>query len=274
MREKIHREVVGVDGKSICASRDVPKSRKAVHIVSAWAAANRLVLGQIACDEKSNEITAIPKLLEWLEIKGCIVTIDAMGTQTKIAEKIIEKGGDYILTVKENQPQLYSDIELYFQTEHESDVTASMSEKSHGRYETRKIVISRDIAWLDPEGRWMNLSGIGMIISTQQKIGSDEVQSAVQYIIFSMENMSAEQILSAKRSHWAIENALHWRLDVAYNEDNCRARADNAAIVFNIMRHLSLNLLSQETSSKGGIKTKRLRCALSVAYLEKVLGGS
>jgi len=208
-----------------------------------------------------------------LEIKGCIVTIDAMGTQTKIAEKIIEKGADYVLSVKENQPLLHSDIALYFQTELKNLMeTAKTTEKSHGRYETREMVISKDIAWLDPERKWKNLSGIGMLTSTQEKIGSDEAQTAVHYFIFSIPDATAEQILSAKRSHWGIENALHWTLDVAYNEDNCRARAGNAAIVFNLMRHLSLNLLSQEKTSKGGVKSKRLRCALSSDYLEMVLG--
>jgi predicted transposase YbfD/YdcC len=272
IRQKISGEVVAIDGKTICASRDVPKNKKAVHIVSAWAATNRLVLGQFACEEKSNEITAIPQLMELLEIKGCIITIDAMGTQTKIAEKIIEKGADYILSVKENQPQLYSDIELYFKAEKSTLETAKTTEKSHGRIETREMAISDDISWLDPEKRWKNLAGIGMLTSTQQKVGSDEVQSSVHYFIFSIQGATAAQILSAKRSHWGIENALHWTLDVAYNEDNCRARADNAAVVFNLMRHLSLNLLSQEKTSKGGIKSKRLRCALSSEYLEKVLG--
>jgi len=273
VRERISGEVVAVDGKTICASRDAPKNKKAVHIVSAWAAANRLVLGQLACEEKSNEITAIPQLLDLLEIKGCIITIDAMGTQAKIAEKIIEKGADYVLSVKENQPQLHSGLALYFQTERETLAeTAKTVELSHGRCETREMIISKDIAWLDPEGKWKGLSGIGMLTSTQQKAGSDEVRSAVHYFIFSLPDATAQQILSIKRSHWGIENALHWMLDVAYNEDNCRARAENAAIVFNLMRHLSLNLLSQEKSSKGGIKSKRLRCALSPQYLQQVLG--
>jgi len=273
IRQKISGEVVALDGKTICASRDVPKNKKAVHIVSAWAATNRLVLGQLACEEKSNEITAIPKLLELLEIKGCIVTIDAMGTQTKIAEAIINKGADYILTVKENQPQLYEDIALYFQTEEKTLVERTRTDEiSHGRIESRELVISKDISWLDPENRWKNLSGIAMLTTTQQKVGSSDVQTAVHYLIFSNPNATAELILAAKRNHWGIENSLHWVLDVAYNEDNCRARSDNAAIVFNLMRHLSLNLLSQEKSSKGGVKSKRLRCALSTDYLERVLG--
>ncbi len=178
-----------------------------------------------------------------------------------------------MLTVKENQPQLYNDIKLYFETEREHLTdTAKTVGKSHGRQEVREMVISKDIGWLDPEGRWKNISGIGMLTSSQQRTGSDEIQEAVHYVIFSGKDMTASQVLDAKRKHWDIENGLHWRLDVAYNEDNCRARADNAAIVFNIMRHLSLNLLTQENSSKGGVKTKRLRCALSLDYLKKVLG--
>ena len=272
IRQKISGEIVALDGKTICGSRDIPKNKKAAHIVSAWAATNRLVLGQLACEEKSNEITAIPQLLELLEIKGCIVTIDAMGTQTKIAEKIVDKGADYILSVKENQPRLHADIALYFQTEGETLTDrAKIAEKSHGRYETREMVISKDIEWLDPEKRWKGLAGIGMLTSTRQKVGAGEVQSAVHYFIFSVKDANAQRILLAKRNHWGVENALHWALDVAYNEDNCRARADNAAVVFNLMRHLSLNLLSQEKSSKGGIKSKRLRCALSTHYLERVL---
>lgn len=273
IRQKISGEVVAIDGKTICASRDMPKNKKAVHIISAWSVTNRLVLGQLSCGEKSNEITAIPQLLELLEVTGCVVTIDAMGTQTKIAEKIIEKGADYILTVKENQPKLYADIALYFQTEGSNLADrAKTAEKSHGRYETREIILSRNIAWLDPDNRWKGLSGIGKLTTTQQEVGSDEVKTAVHYLIFSSPDANAAQILLAKRSHWSIENSLHWRLDVAYREDNCRARADNAAVIFNIMRHLSLNLLSQETSSKGGVKSKRLRCALSQHYLQKVLG--
>jgi predicted transposase YbfD/YdcC len=198
-----------------------------------------------------------------------------MGTQKKIAEKILEKGADYILPVKQNQPQLYKDIKLFFETEHlEGFETAETVEKNHGRYETRQLVITRDINWLDPEGNWKGLSGIGMLTSTQQEIGTETVQRSVEYLIFSMPDATAEQILAAKRSHWSIENALHWTLDVSYNEDRSRARAKNAAIVFNIMRHLSLNLLNQEKSSKGGVKAKRFRCALSPDYLRKVVSGS
>ena len=174
LREKVSGEIVALDGKTIRASIDAAQKKKAVHVVSAWAANNRLVLGQITTEEKSNEITAIPQLLEVLELKGCIVTIDAMGTQAKIAEKIIDKGADYILPVKKNQETLYNDINLFFQTSgNELPDVFRRIEKSHGRLEERVCVIHKDIDWLDPENKWKNLAGIGMITSTRQKIGSD-----------------------------------------------------------------------------------------------------
>ena len=273
IRQKISGEVVAIDGKTICASKDIPKNKKATHIVSAWATQNRLVLGQLATEVKSNEITAIPKLLKLLDLKGCIVTIDAMGTQTKIAEAIIDKGANYILTVKENQPALRNDILFYFDSEDTSGFdTAETSDNSHGRVEYRKIVISKDIGWLDPEGRWKNLSGIALYITRTENLSTGKIEQAVTPLIFSDANATAEQILYQKRAHWGVENSLHWRLDVAYDEDNCRVRAGNAAIVFNMLRHLSLNILMQETTSKGGVKVKMFRCANNKKYLEKVIG--
>ena len=273
LRKKVCGEIVALDGKTIRASLDAVQKKKAVHIVSAWAASNRLVLGQIATLEKSNEITAIPQLLEMLELKGCIVTIDAMGTQAKIAEKIIDKGADYILSVKKNQETLYNNIELYFQTFNAHlPETAKTTEKSHGRLEERTCTICRDIDWLDPEKKWKNLAGIAMITSTRQKIGSDVLETDTQFVIFSNPNFTAEQVLAAKREHWSIENKLHWSLDVAYREDQCRVRLGNAAKVFNILRHLTINLLRLESSSSYGIAVKRRRCALSTQYLESVLG--
>jgi predicted transposase YbfD/YdcC len=241
--------------------------------VSAWAASNRLILGQIATEEKSNEITAIPQLLEMLELKGCIVTIDAMGTQTKIAEKIIDKDADYILPVKKNQETLYNDISLFFQTSSNElpDIFTTV-EKSHGRLEERICVICKDINWLDPENKWKNLAGIGMITSTRQKIGSETLETDTQFVIFSNPDFTAEQVLAAKRSHWGIENSLHWLLDVVYREDQCRVRLGNAAKVFNILRHVTMNLLKLESSTSNGIAVKRRHCAISTQYLELVLG--
>ena len=205
LRKKVCGEVVALDGKTIRASMDTARKKKAVHIVSAWAVSNRLVLGQVATEEKSNEITAIPQLLEMLEIKGCIVTIDAIGTQRKIAEKIIDKGADYILPVKKNQETLYNDVELFFQTfAKQLPETAETIEKSHGRLEKRTCVICKDIDWLDPEENWKALAGIGMITSTRQKIGTDVLETDTQYVIFSNLDFTAEQVLSAKREHWGI----------------------------------------------------------------------
>jgi predicted transposase YbfD/YdcC len=273
LREKVCGEVVALDGKTIRASIDAARNKKAVHVVSAWAASNRLILGQIATEEKSNEITAIPQLLEMLELKGCIVTIDAMGTQAKIAEKIIDKGADYILPVKKNQETLYNDINLFFQTQgDELAENFTTIEKSHGRLEERTCVVCKDISWLDPENKWKNLAGIGMITSIRQKIGSGKLETDTQFVIFSNLNFTAEQVLAAKRSHWGIENSLHWLLDVAYREDQCRVRLGNAAKVFNILRHMTMNLIKLESSTSHGIAVKRRRCAISTQYLELDLG--
>jgi predicted transposase YbfD/YdcC len=270
IRENINREVVAIDGKTICASKDIPKKKKAVHVVSAWASANRLILGEVATSEKSNEITAIPELLKMLELKGCIVTIDAMGTQTKIAQAIIDKEADYVLPVKENHEQLYNDIKLYFDTEDKPLDTASTQEKAHGRIEKRECAISRDIDWLDPEGRWAKLAGIAKITSQTQNLSHGTTECSTQYLIFSGRDLTAAQILSSKRAHWGVES-MHWSLDIAFREDECRARVKNAANVFNALRHFTLNLLSLENSSKGGIASKRKRCAISTSYRSKVL---
>ena len=183
IREKISGDIIPVDGKTIRRSRDLPNNKRAIHIVSAWSAANGIVLGEIATEEKSNEITAIPDLLKMLEIKGCIVTIDAMGTQTDIAKTIVESGADYVLAVKENQPLLFQDIELYFSTESATCDYAKTTEKSHGRYETRESWATTDIEWLYNKGNWAGITGIGMIRSTRQQVGSDVVENSVKYFI-------------------------------------------------------------------------------------------
>jgi len=275
IRHRISGEVVAIDGKTIRSSKDIPKNKKAIHIVSAWSAQNSIVLGQLATEEKSNEITAIPELLKLLKLNGCVVTIDAMGTQTKIAETIIERGANYILTVKENQRTLFDDIDLFF-SDPPDDIlleTAKTSDQGHGRIEHREITIARSVrAWLDPEGRWKNLSGIAMYTTRTENLSTKKVETGKHYLIFSESDATADQLLKSKRAHWGIENKLHWRLDVVYNEDGCRVRLDNGAIVFNMFRHLALNILTQETSSRGGTKLKQFRCAISTQYLEQVIG--
>jgi len=270
IRQKIQGEVIAIDGKTIGASRSETENRRAIHVVSAWAAENGLVLGEMAIDEKSNEITAIPKLLQMLELHGCIVTIDAMGTQKEIAQTIKDGGADYVLPVKENHPNLREDIALYFSTEKDSCDYAKTVEKSHGRYEKRECWLSEDIDWLDASKKWCGLSGIGMIQSSVQKIGSDSAETAVHYVLFSKAGMTAAELLEVKRKHWSIENSLHWVLDVDFGEDQMRMRIENAAENMNVLRHLSLNLLKAETSYKGSINLKRKKCLLSPAYLLKV----
>jgi predicted transposase YbfD/YdcC len=270
IRERYAREVVAIDGKTVCASKDIPKNKRAIHVVSAWAGMNRLVLGEVAVSEKSNELTAIPELLNMLELKGCIVTIDAMGTHPNIVNEIIEKGADYVLPVKENQPRLREDIELYFDGKPEDVERATTQEKSHGRLERRVCETSKDIGWLDPEGKWTGLAGVAKITSTTENLSDGKTESSVQYVIFSGRDLTAEEVLFSRRAHWGVES-MHWQLDVAFREDMCRVREKNAAKVFNVLRHFALNLLSQEKSSKGGIASKRMRCAISPTYRNKVL---
>lgn len=253
IRERIGGEVVAVDGKTICASKSAAQNKKAVHVVSAWAAENGLVLGEVATEEKSNEITAIPKLLKMLELKGCIVTIDAMGTQQEIAQTIHDAGADYVLPVKENQPALLEDIALYFSTEKQQCEFAKTCEKAHGRYERRECYATTNISWLPQRDDWAGLTGIGMIISTTQTVGTDAVERAAHYVIYSKADMSAAQLLAAKRTHWSVENSLHWILDVDFGKDHMRMRQGFAAENMNILRHLAINLLKSESSYKASI---------------------
>lgn len=265
--------VVAIDGKEARRTRDANK--RPLHVVSAFSHECGLVMGQIACEEKSNEITAIPKLLEMLEIRGCIVTIDAMGTQKEIAEKIIDKGADYILSLKENQKTLYNDVKLYIDDiSNDKDVINSSAyhktvEKGHGRIEIRKCVISEEIGWLHNKDEWKGLNGIGAIYCTIEENGKKSKQS--HYFIYSCKGLTAEQIMKHKRHHWSIENSLHWVLDMAFREDESRARKDNSAENFNVLRQIALNILKSEKSFKGGITDKQFKCLLDSRYLDKIV---
>jgi len=268
--------VVAIDGKE--ARRTKGKGEKPLHVVSAFSHKFGVVLGQLACDEKSNEITAIPKLLEMLELKGCIVTIDAMGTQTKIAEKIIEKEADYCLSLKENQGNLYNDVKLYTETE---IFTANRKElakngqyhrdidKGHGRIEKREYFVCNDVSWLYTANEWKKLSGFGVCVSTVEQDGKITVSH--NYSIYSVPNMSAIQFAECKRGHWSVENSLHWVLDMVFREDESRARIDNSAENLNVFRQIAFNVLKCETSFKGGISDKQFNCLLDERYLEKVM---
>ena len=265
--------VVAIDGKQ--ARRTGDEKKRPLHVISAFAQEYGLVLGQLACEEKSNEITAIPKLLEILEITGCIVTIDAMGTQTEIAKKIREKNADYILALKSNQPNLYDNVKLFMDeycmdSEAKSkDIYAYTIDNSHGRLEKRECFVCNDIGWLDNREKWTDIHGIGMIIARIEENGETSEQR--HYFIYSCKNLNAAQLMKAKRNHWNIENSLHWVLDMAFREDESRARKDFSAENFNILRHLAYNILKSDNSFKGSFPDKQFMCMLDSNYLDKII---
>lgn len=270
-------QVVAIDGKTLRRSFDHATGKAPIHMVSAWATANHISLGQVVVDAKSNEITAIPKLLEILDISGALVTIDAMGCQTEIAQKVLEGGGDYVLNVKSNQPTLYQGIVDYFD-EHLQDDFAGMKvrryhteEKGHGREESRYYCICPVPKDLPDRSRWPGLKAIGAAISTTMRDGQE--CNEVRYYILST-YPSARRFAGAVRGHWGIENALHWQLDVTFQEDQCRIRKGHADANFSILRRTALAMLKNESTLKVGVKNKRLAAACNERYLEQVLVGT
>ncbi len=263
-------QVIAIDGKTLRGAKSKGK-KSPVHMVSAWANENNLVLGQVRVNEKSNEITAIPELLDKLMVQGNIITIDAMGTQTDIAEKIIENKADYILAVKENQKQLLEEIidEFKFSKDIEVDTHIDIG---HGRVETRKCsVVSNFLFVENKNNKWVNLNQVIKIESVREFKNSDKpTEKATRYYISSLEN-NANQYQKNIRSHWGVENKLHWTLDVAFSEDASRKRNKNAAQNYSVLLKIALNLLKNEKTEKQGIAGKRLKAAWNEKYLLKVL---
>jgi predicted transposase YbfD/YdcC len=268
-------EVVAIDGKTLRRSHDRRHSQRAIHMVSAWANANRLSLGQVATEAKSNEITAIPELLDLLELKGCIVSIDAMGCQSAIAERIIAQGAQYVLAVKDNQPALHEAIQDYFETARRGDfasVPADTYEEidaGHGRCEVRRCWVVEDLRTLPEPSRWAGLRSIARVES--ERHGAEQLSREVRYYLTSLP-ANARQIGEAVRAHWGVENRLHWVLDVTFREDESRIRRDHAPANFNTLRQFALNLLRRESSSIS-IRRKRFKAALDDGFRAKVMFG-
>jgi predicted transposase YbfD/YdcC len=262
-------EVVAIDGKSLCGTRQ-PGQKAIVHMVSAWANTNNLVLAQRKVDEKSNEITAIPKLLEALQLSGAVVTIDAVGCQRAIAEQIVDKKADYILAVKENQPSLLADIKDSFQML-PADAVDEEIDCGHGRVERRRCAVLADLSLLDKPEEWASLQGLVRIQAERYHKATGKTERETRYYITSLKP-DAARLNAAIRQHWGIENKLHWVLDVGFGEDASRKRAGNAAQNFSVLNRIALNLLKQEKSSSRGIKGKRLKAGWDHAYLLKLLG--
>ena len=279
IQELTKGEIVAVDGKQLRGSHDDYLGKKAIYMVSAWAEANELVLGQRKVDDKSNEITAIPELLKILSIEGCIVTIDAIGTQTKIAKAIIDVGADYLLSVKDNQKTLHQEIAWLFEYDQKKGFKdapydyAETTNKGHGRIETRECWSISDTEYIQSlkgASKWKGLKSIAMVRST--RITSKKTTVKTRYYISSLPS-NAKHLLKVARRHWSIENELHWVLDVALKEDQSRVRKGHAAENLAVLRHIALNLLKQEKSAKGGIRAKQLQAAWNNQYLLKVLQG-
>jgi predicted transposase YbfD/YdcC len=267
--------VVAIDGKTACGSHDRASGKQAIHLVSAWAVANGVSLGQVKVDDKSNEITAIPELLSLLEIKGCLVTIDAMGCQRDIAQKIVDAGGDYLLAVKGNQEILAEDVEQEFKHA-QADGFAHMDhlyretiEKGHGRIEKRQYWYTHDVEGLGTLQRWPKLTGMVMCRATRTDQGQTSVED--RYFITSAAHDDVAKIADAVRAHWQIENGLHWVLDVAFGEDQSRIRSGYAAENIAAIRKIANNALKQCTSRKGGVKTKRLQAGWDDRFMEEIL---
>lgn len=268
-------DVVNIDGKTVKHSVNQAEGKKAIHLVNAWASEQRLVLAQQKVHERTNEITAIPHLIKVLELNGCLVTIDAMGTQTDIAQLLHSKGADYCLALKGNQRSLFQEVIEVFDNAQQTEwigVEHSFHrtiEKGHGRLETRRYWTFSAKLLSQNTDKWAGLQSIGIVESVRRM--GDKTTTSTRYYLNSFAS-DADKLAMAVRSHWSIENNLHWVLDVAFNEDDCPVHRDNAPENLARLRQIALNLLSQEKTAKIGVANKRLKSAWDNDYLAKVLG--
>lgn len=276
LHEVTSGQVIAIDGKTLRRSYDAASSKSAIHMVSAWATLSHVSLSQVVVDEKSNEITAIPKLLDLIDVSGGMVTIDAMGCQVEIVEKIVKEKADACIAVKKNQPKLHDAIEQHFHALIETDFADAAvrwnqsSETGHGREETRTYAICPVPESVKDLGRWKQVRAIGMATNITVRNGKEH--SEIRYYILTR-YVSGKRFADAVRSHWGIENSLHWQLDVTFREDDCRVRKGNCDANLSVVRRFALSMLKNEKTEKIGIKNKRLLAAWDTDYLEKVLFG-
>jgi len=274
LADKHDQEIIAIDGKTVRGSYDNASNKKAIHMVNAWAVKNGLSLGQLKTYDKSNEITAIPDLLDTLMIKGATITIDAMGCQKTIAKKITDKKADYVLGLKKNHQNLWEDVSLKFNTTN-LDLLKGTSDfyeevdGDHGRITTRTYITIPVEKWLEQADQWQGLKSVGRVRTVTERDGKTTEDERFYLISFLSD---AARFAFASRSHWHIENKLHWVLDVTFSEDKCRIRKNHAPQNFSIIRRITMNLLKKEKSVKGSIPSKRMRAALREDYLTKVLG--
>jgi predicted transposase YbfD/YdcC len=261
-------EVISIDGKTICGAKVNGKSP--IHMVSAWASKNDIALGQVKVDEKSNEITAIPELISNLAIEGAIITIDAMGCQKEIAKTIVSRNADYVLALKDNQSDLLQEVIDEFRFSKTDDFTQDI-DYGHGRIESRSCSVIRHFDLVESSTKWKGMKSIVKIESVRDFKGKDYRESSVRYYISSLDK-SAQELQTIIRSHWAIENKLHWSLDVAFGEDHNRKRTSYAAQNFSLINKIVLNLAKKEMTCKLGIKSKRKIAGWDENYLLKILG--
>ncbi|HMB08705.1 MAG TPA: ISAs1 family transposase [Isosphaeraceae bacterium] len=273
VQEVTNNRLIAIDGKTVRSSYDRRDGKAAIHMVSAWATENKLSLGQVVVNEKSNEITAIPELLQLLDVSGALVTIDAMGCQKEIAAEIRQGGGDYVLAVKQNQPTLYKRVVQAVNEGLEQDAACidehQTEERGHGRQEMRTYATFPATEAVDPEGQWQDLNAVGVTFSERTDCRGRSSLEARYYIL--SRALTAKEFAEAVRGHWGIENNLHWQLDVSFREDECRVRTDHAPANLSVIRRFALGLLKRETSCRRGMETKRLKCAASDEYREKAL---